>query len=68
MEMEEALKLCKEKCLDMKNVVGVGQGKKEGNDIIYIMVSEKTEEINKIPKRVGNIEIEIKEVGNIKAE
>lgn len=67
MEIDEALKKCKEKFIKLDFVVGLGKGNREGRDVIIMIVSKKdTKEIKKIPKKFEGIEIEIMEVGNIK--
>jgi len=67
MGIEETLKLCKNKYTNEKCVVAIGKGEKRNKNVIIVMVSKKTAKIRNIPKKINDIEIEVKEVGKITA-
>lgn len=68
MKIEEALKKCRDKFMNFENVVGIGIGNKKGQEIIVIMVSKLNNSTKNIPSKFENIEIEIRETGNIKSQ
>lgn len=67
MEINKVLSICKEKFTNIEEIVAIGIGNKKKNKIIIIMVSKKSESLKRIPKKIEGIEVEIREVGNIKA-
>lgn len=67
MSIDNILKKCKKEFMKLDYVVGMGVTKKKGKEIIIIMISKKDASARKIPKKFEGIEIEIMEVGDIKA-
>lgn len=69
MKINEAIKKCKEKFINLDCVIGVGKGKKEGRETITILVSKRRLDVlRKIPQTFEGVEIEVKEVGDIKSQ
>ncbi len=67
MKAQEVLKKCKERFINDKNVVGIGLGVKDDKEVIVILVTKKENIARKIPKKFEDLDVEIREVGEIKA-
>lgn len=50
----------------MDNVVGVGIGKKNDNEVIVVMVSSRNN--IQIPHKIEQFHVEVREVGEIRAQ
>ena len=64
MDIKDVVAKCRKKYLEMENVVGVGIGKKDENDVIVVMVSNR--ENIQIPQKIEQYNVEIREVGVFK--
>ena len=65
---KEILKICKNRYLRYKEVVGVGIGRKDNKEVIIVLASEHTNTILSIPKTIENVEIHVKFVDRIKIQ
>ena len=68
MKTKEVLKICKNRYLRYKEVVGVGIGRKDNKEIIVVLASDHTNTVLSIPKIIENVEIHVKFVDRIKIQ
>ena len=66
MGIRDILKKHKEKLMNLPGVESVGIGKKQGQEIIIIMVSEETS-ISIIPENINGYTVEIRKTGKFRA-
>ncbi|MCH7974883.1 MAG: hypothetical protein IH949_13565, partial [Bacteroidetes bacterium] len=62
MKINEVLKRYKDKILNIENVVGVGIGNRKNQEIMVVMVSNLNDDIQKIPKKIENYKVEVREI------
>jgi hypothetical protein len=69
MDISQILEKNRNKLMHIDGVVGVGIGKEKNNEVIVVIVlSEmKNKVIEKIPKKLGEYKVKIKQTGEIKA-
>jgi len=64
MDIKDVVAKYRKKYLEMENVVGIGIGKKNSNDVIVVMVSTKNN--IQVPQKIEQYDVEIREVGIFK--
>ncbi|RIH86137.1 hypothetical protein [Calidithermus roseus] len=73
MDLETLLRKHADRLLNLPNVVGVGQGEKNGQPVIKVFVTHKVplsalEEEEVIPLDIEGVEVDVEETGIIGAE
>ena len=48
-------------------VVGVGIGERRGNPVLLVMVRERTPEVERLPRQIEGVPVEVELVGDVEA-